>query len=165
MKIGLVSDSHGDLTSLKAAVTQMGDVELIFHMGDYVSDGFDIQKWVSIPVMAVRGNMDAFYGEGEDYIITEEEGHRILICHGHTLHVKNSLASLIQKAKNEKVDIICFGHTHIPRIKRDKSGILIINPGSVSLPKGGCPKTYGLLTIEDDRVAAEIIDLKQDGNA
>ena len=60
MRIGLVSDSHGNLGDLERAVSQMGRVEAIFHMGDYVDDALQIfghrcrylrprAIWMSIP--------------------------------------------------------------------------------------------------------------------
>ena len=36
----------------------------------------------------------------------------------------------------------CGGHTHIPMSEMKGNGILCLNPGSVSLPKGGYPKSY-----------------------
>ncbi len=41
------------------------------------------------------------------------------------------------------IDVILEGHTHIPLLSR--SGTVIrLNPGSVSLPKGGFPATYAV---------------------
>ena len=41
-------------------------------------------------------------------------------------------------------DCFLFGHIHIPTIKRD-NGIMLLNPGSITLPKGGNPATYAVL--------------------
>ena len=43
MRIGVISDSHGDRKALKGAVEAMGDVAVIFHLGDYVDDGLEVQ--------------------------------------------------------------------------------------------------------------------------
>ena len=41
-------------------------------------------------------------------------------------------------------DILIHGHTHL--LKAEKAGdITVLNPGSVSIPKGGNPNTYGIL--------------------
>jgi putative phosphoesterase len=41
-------------------------------------------------------------------------------------------------------DIFLSGHTHIPTAKKE-NGIVYGNPGSISLPKGGYPKSYAIL--------------------
>ncbi|MEG2642550.1 MAG: metallophosphoesterase family protein, partial [Eubacterium sp.] len=61
MRIGVVSDSHGNSRTLKQAIDAMGPVAVIFHLGDYVSDGESIKKMVDIPVITLRGNMDIGY--------------------------------------------------------------------------------------------------------
>lgn len=40
--------------------------------------------------------------------------------------------------------VFLSGHTHIPTAEQE-NGIWLFNPGSLSLPKGGHPKTYGIL--------------------
>ena len=41
-------------------------------------------------------------------------------------------------------DVLLHGHTHVLRAEQ-KGEILILNPGSVSLPKEGNPPTYAVL--------------------
>lgn len=158
MRLGLVSDSHGNIVDLQRAVAQMGEVDMIFHMGDFIEDGMEINKWVSVPVVTVMGNMDAFCRWGEELVLTEVEGKRIIVVHGHNFYVKNSLDSLKLKARNEKADLVFFGHSHIPHIE-EEDGVVYINPGSTSLPKGRRPKTFALVDIEGDVVRAEIVEL------
>jgi putative phosphoesterase len=38
-------------------------------------------------------------------------------------------------------DVLLFGHTHI-YLAEDRDGLFVLNPGSVSLPKGGRTNTY-----------------------
>ena len=41
-------------------------------------------------------------------------------------------------------DILIHGHTHL--LKAEKVGdVTVLNPGSVSIPKGGNPHTYAVL--------------------
>lgn len=47
-----------------------------------------------------------------------------------------------------------YGHTHLYEARVNESGVLLLNPGSVSLPKGGNPKSYavyesGRFTVKD----------------
>jgi predicted phosphodiesterase len=39
-------------------------------------------------------------------------------------------------------DILLHGHTHVPAVEPFGKGNWYINPGSVSLPKEGSPKSY-----------------------
>lgn len=73
---------------------------------------------------------------------------RVLICHGHTCGVKTSLLTAGLKAEQDHLDAFLFGHTHKPLV--DKRGrTLFLNPGTVG--KGLRP-TYGILTVEGDRI-------------
>ncbi len=50
--------------------------------------------------------------------------------------------------------VILTGHTHIPTLTRDTADCLRLNPGSVSIPKGGYPASYavyedGSFTVRD----------------
>ena len=40
-------------------------------------------------------------------------------------------------------DILIHGHTHVLRAEQ-KEGYILLNPGSVSIPKEGNPPTYGI---------------------
>ena len=69
----------------------------------------------------------------------------------------------------QKHDIFLFGHIHLPRLYENEEGILILNPGSASYPRGGNPASYAILfptrieirSLWEDRVlqALEIEDL------
>lgn len=63
MKIGIISDTHGNLESTAKAVQwfTMRSVQVIFHCGDIGS--FDVLKALAVsdvPVHAVLGNVDVF---------------------------------------------------------------------------------------------------------
>ena len=45
------------------------------------------------------------------------------------------------------LDLLCYGHFHESFIK-EKDGVLCVNPGSISLPKGDSTNSYALI---DDR--------------
>ena len=48
---------------------------------------------------------------------------------------------------NKKGDILVSGHTHIQVLEK-KDGMIWLNPGSISFPKGGNEASYA--TIEDN---------------
>lgn len=95
----------------------------------------------------VRGNCDAEVDQMvlefpimADYALLEIQGRTIYCSHGYIYH-ENHLPPL------KKGDVFLHGHTHVLQIK-EKDGIIIGNPGSVSLPKEGNPPTYAILENE-----------------
>jgi putative phosphoesterase len=68
----------------------------------------------------------------------------LFITHGHNYSPDN-----LPKNINENT-IFCFGHTHIPEAYT-KDNIYILNPGSITLPKGGSANSYAVIT--DNEIA------------
>lgn len=91
----------------------------------------------------VQGNCD-FDELFPEVILTEiEEIGNLLITHGHLNAVKVSTTKLEELAENSAANLVVYGHTHILDIRYlNTQDLLIINPGSVALPKGGNPPTY-----------------------
>lgn len=59
-------------------------------------------------------------------------------------------------------DVIVFGHTHIPFVKKI-AGKFFVNPGSVGRPFDKNPRAgYALLTVEADRITAQIKRVEYD---
>lgn len=77
---------------------------------------------------------------------------RILMCHGHTYGVKQSLVNAGFAAEAQNLDLFLFGHTHRPLVDwRGKT--LFLNPGSI----GDCRKpTYGVVTIAGGKLDGSI---------
>ena len=42
-----------------------------------------------------------------------------------------------------QIDVYLYGHTHIWKLEKNFRDVLLVNPGSTSLPKGGNPPTFG----------------------
>lgn len=105
-------------------------------------------------ILAVRGNCEAEVDQMvlefpvmADYGVLVLNGLTFFATHGHVFH-QDHMPPL------KAGDILIHGHSHI--LKAEKSGDnWILNPGSVSIPKGGNPPTYGIL---DDTVFS-ILDL------
>lgn len=92
----------------------------------------------------VRGNCDTEVDQMvlefpvmADYALFVIDGLTIYATHGHVYN-KEKLPPV------KKGDILLHGHTHILTAERF-SDITVLNPGSVSIPKGGNPHTYGIL--------------------
>lgn len=162
MKIGIVSDTHGDwLTWQQITNDFFQDVELILHSGDVLyhgprnplPPGYDPKALANainnspVPILIVRGNCDAEVDQmvlnvpiASPYLFTVLDGMRILILHGHNQQEEE----LTQMAKKWKIDLCITGHTHIAKLDR-REGTVFFNPGSCSLPKGPGIPSIGIL--------------------
>lgn len=100
-------------------------------------------------ILAVRGNCDTEVDQMvlefpilADYGLLLADGKCIYATHGHVFN-ENHLPPLVDG------DVLIHGHTHLLEAKtvetEDHKKIAILNPGSVSIPKGGNPATYALL--------------------
>lgn len=109
-------------------------------------------------IYAVRGNCEAEVDQMvlefpvlADYMVLfadckEQAAKAVYATHGHVYHETNL-------PPMKPGDVLLHGHTHVLRAERIGE-ILILNPGSVSIPKGGNPPTYavlddGVFTIKD----------------
>jgi len=159
MKIGVVSDSHGNRFFLQKAIQKMSEVELIFHLGDLASDGYFISEKLKKPVVSVRGNCD-FSLKAPAYQKIEVAGKSFFLTHGHLYHVQFGYDRLIYKAEEEQVDVALFGHTHMSMVFSEK-GILFMNPGSTVQPRGGRPRSIGILLIQEGKIIPSIVNIDE----
>ncbi|WP_050786944.1 metallophosphoesterase family protein [Pseudoramibacter alactolyticus] len=159
-RIGVVSDSHGNIMNLQNAVLAMGEVDAIFHLGDYVRDAKKINVWSKVPVYWIRGNCDMGDSEGVELAKIKIAGKTIMACHGHLFGVKQDLAPLLCRGMEEKVDAVLFGHTHHTFIGEEE-GILLLNPGALIGGHYSDAPSYAIVTIDRDEIAGEIHSLNQ----
>lgn len=159
MKIGIVSDSHGDMESLRAAVSQMGKIDMLIHAGDHYNDALTLSKEIETQVSAVTGNCD-WPVPGMDEKIIQAKGYKILVTHGNKYGVKASKQRLIEKLKKEKFDLIVYGHSHVPEVTCLPEGVLM-NPGSTSRSRDGSKNSYGIVEIGARGLKAYIHELKR----
>ena len=166
MKIMIASDLHGSAPSvarLLAAFDASGAETLVI-LGDILyhgprndlPEGYDPKIVIALlspyaeKLLCVRGNCDAEVDQmvlpfpimAETATLTVDE-RTWFAAHGHRAGANptdNDLPSL------PRGSVVLTGHTHIPTCDCDESGngILRLNPGSVSIPKGGFPATYAL---------------------
>ena len=59
-------------------------------------------------------------------------------------------------ALEKELDVILFGHTHISKIEYGSTGILMMNPGSMSEPRLG-KASFGVIVIEDGILTPRIV--------
>lgn len=160
MKYLVVSDIHGALKGASAIkeLEDFHETDAVLLLGDILYHGprndlpEDYAPKEVIPlisalkdrIIAVRGNCDAEVDQmvlgfpiSADYNELFVGKHKVFMTHGHVYSPKNmpELSSGM---------IFLSGHTHLPEAHQ-KDGVFILNPGSISLPKGGHPCTYGIL--------------------
>ncbi len=158
MKIIVLSDTHGRNRGFLESIMYDTRPDMIFHLGDYVGDGENISKILGVPSLIVRGNGDFGSGYNEEEII-EIKGKKIFLTHGHRYDVRYGLDNIIYRGMELEVDMVLFGHTHIPVNIREKD-MIIMNPGSPSFPRGlFADKTFGVIEI-DSEINTEIIKMK-----
>jgi len=158
MKIMVISDTHGNYLAPLAFLDEIEALDLIIHLGDEISDAKMLQNLTPIPLLMVPGNCDTGAREPRE-LSGNIGGQQFFITHGDIYRVKNGLESLKIKAAGEQATIVLFGHTHTPSVVRE-DGILYVNPGT--LMAGSKVRSYALLTISGQDVAAEIIQLAPD---
>lgn len=151
-KIGVFSDTHGSIDHLEFFLDKLGCLDSIFHLGDYVRDAEPLSNRLGTGYVAVRGNCDPWSDIPTERII-EWNGNRILLLHGHT---KSEKVSLYYSALAQNCNCILYGHTHFASIERYQD-ILIVNPGSLSLPRGGQKPSCAVLSINSGTLAAELL--------
>ena len=175
MRYLVLSDIHGGVEPLEKALEyfDLFKCDYLVLLGDLLNhgprnrlpDSYNTLKVVEIlnryshRTIAVRGNCDSEVDSmmfnfpcnaPYAYIFIPVEGRivRIFLTHGHLYHFKNS--DDLNKIGLSSVDLVLSGHTHLSGIFKTGSGLININPGSLSLPKGGTTAGFGL--ISEDRV-------------
>ncbi len=156
-KIFLLGDTlyHGPRNPLPEGHGPMGVVEALKPYGD--------------KIVAARGNCDAdvdlmmldFVKIEDEYAVVEDQVTdaagkqktiRMFLSHGHIFMPEcfpaNALDQLEPGEAIEKsdrpIDAYLYGHTHIYQLQKNFKDVLMVNPGSTSLPKGDNPPTFGL---------------------
>ena len=159
MKILVISDSHGDVTSIQKIISLHRDAELLIFLGDGLRDLASASDVIpaTMATVSVCGNCD-FFSLGSLSARDEEtltvEGRRLFITHGHKYGVKGGLGALASAAHSRGADIVLFGHTHEPhesRVEIDGRSIQLFNPGSIGRPHDRLTH-YGILDIRKNGV-------------
>ena len=165
MRIGLISDTHDNLTLVEKAVKQLNqeNVELVLHAGDYTSP-FTIAKFkpLKCKLIGVFGNNDGDhellkkrFSETQNCEIRErfaqiDAGNfKIALHHGEETELQNALVNC------GGFDCVVSGHTHIP-VNKTKGKTMVICPGEV------CGYLYNkpsMALLDTDKREARIIQL------
>lgn len=179
MRVGVLSDSHipsSTRTLPEQVFRAFEGVDLILHAGDiYVASALDALETIA-PVLAVGDMIDLAIGQPrvEERRLLELEGVRIALVHKLVLPgvhsevfpgtltnllpaeaVRPAFASLLRS----DVDVCVFGDTHYEVLERH-AGVLLLNPGSPTLPRQMMRLgTVGLLDISGGHAEARLVSL------
>ena len=153
MRIGVFSDSHGDISTAKRFFDSLSPLDCLFHLGDHAADGEKLGKLFSCPVYAVRGNCDYRSGEPLERVV-DLEGKRFLLLHGHQYYYADAL---FYRGEEVHADMVLYGHTHMPDLCAD-GPMLLLNPGSLSRPRGGSANSCALITLKGNDLNVRFIN-------
>lgn len=159
MKIGLVSDTHGDVEAWGKAMRLFAGCDYILHAGDHFYNGafnpvlptyypkqlVELMNDCETPILHARGNCDsevdsfALRDPIVPFVLARLGDWDFLVIHGH----QHDEAGLEDLGRRYRADVVVRGHTHQLGIKRHDP-LLLVNPGSISIPMGGNPASAGI---------------------
>jgi putative phosphoesterase len=137
MKIGILSDSHGCIDTVKCALMEFRakGVDIVIHCGD-IDDAPTVSAFSGCDVHFVYGNCDADRA-GIDRAIADNgctlhdpfghlelAGKQIAWLHGDNARLKRELEL------SGHYDYLFYGHTHVAE-RRLVGDTLVINPGAL----------------------------------
>ena len=157
-KILVVSDTHKKLIDFKKLL-QIYENEItdVIHLGDNCTDADDfIDLYENLNFHVVKGNCD-YTQRCSDFKLATFEYAKIFMTHGHEYDVKFGLNTLCYEGLERNANIILFGHTHSSLLEK-VNDVIMMNPGSLSYPRGVVERTYAVIQIDDDGVNCKIYD-------
>ena len=157
MKLMFASDIHGAAECCEKMLKRFDEekAEKLFLLGDILYHGprndlpadYAPKRVIAMlnerknQLLCVRGNCDTEVDQMvldfpimAEYAILYLGGRTVFLTHGHKFNTDTP--PLLNEG-----DILLHGHTHVQTIDESRS-YTYMNPGSVSLPKNGMPKSY-----------------------
>ena len=162
MKVLVLADTHVNDTGMlpERLRSELKSADMVIHAGDYTGERLLEQLRASAgDFRGVYGNMDpeGIRKELRAKEIIEIEGVRIGVTHPSEGGSPVGLAARVRaKFEEEDTEVIIYGHSHEPQNEKIDN-ILYLNPGSAT---GAFPARYGsfgVLTIENGVIRAEIV--------
>ncbi|MBM4045513.1 MAG: metallophosphoesterase family protein [Planctomycetes bacterium] len=154
-RIGVLSDTHGNLPLMRAVVAMMLDkfrVDAIYHLGDNYADSAELETH-HLRVLNVPG---LYCQEYTSHLIPKKiwdhvGGLAIVMAHARQDLTDDDTA---------KADVILCGHTHAyEALRRGKR--LFVNPGHLKAETHkDRPATFGIVEIADGKAHAKILNLE-----
>ena len=155
LTVAVVSDTHGRLSD--ELLSQLRGTDAIVHAGDMCSSlDYDVLDAIA-PTFMCLGNNDWSFEYGDRF------GNSARLRLG---GLTWELCHYRERLDLAGADIAICGHTHRPGIETTPEGVLLMNPGSPTYPRGIMGPTIGRITIADGAVEdAAIVELPQEKKA
>lgn len=181
MRYLVISDLHGAHEQTEQALKffEKFNCDMLVLLGDLLNHGprnkipysYDPIQTANVlnryknKIISVRGNCDSEVDSmmfsfpcnspyGYLIVNTKLGARKIFLTHGH-LHNFFDKENL-EKLALQEADIVLSGHTHIAGINKLDSGVYNVNPGSVSIPKGGTKAGFAI--IDDNAISLYNLD-------
>jgi putative phosphoesterase len=164
MKVIVVSDSHGEQENIKklSLIAKEEKAEKVIHLGDDYDDA-DLLMNEGITIERVPGVFSAYYTERDipNRKVIALEGWKLLLTHTKERH-QNDLTDDIppgEYLKSASVDIMLYGHSHVPAISIENN-VYLINPGHLKTDdKRGYEPSYAVMDITRESIEIIIMGL------
>ena len=150
--VGILSDNHSDWPPHIAE--SLAGVDAIIHAGDIGPYKLVLDMEAIAPTTAVLGNTDGDMPINESAVVTLD-GKKFFVQHIVDPH--RLQASLRERLKRIEPDVVVFGHTHMPFCET-LGGVLFLNPGSVTQPRGDYRPSMVRLTIDHGKITSKFIE-------
>jgi putative phosphoesterase len=162
MRLGVVSDTHKHIANLTRAIEflKTQNVKMFIHLGD---DYTDPEETAEHDFLRVPGVFSEVYTDERvpNRMIKNVIGWRLLLTHTVASHPNDQPGDLKPEdlIRERRVDVVLYGHTHLPEIKQEK-GIIFVNPGHLkNEDKRGSPATFAFVELTINRMLARIYRL------
>jgi uncharacterized protein len=144
MKILVLADTHNKLPEQVVELAREADE--IWHLGDVCEPTItDDLETIGPRLTVVRGNCDW----NNDWPLVVDLTHEGL---------KFRLVHIPPETTPDDVDVVLHGHTHVPRNEK-RRGVLFLNPGCVTRPNRGAPRSVAWLEIQNKKLNWKLVAL------
>lgn len=151
MRALVISDTHRYLDNAEKVIGRYKDINTVIHLGDLVEDVEKLKrKFKEREFHYVAGNNDFCRNVPYEKMVTIG-GKKILLTHGHRQRVNYNMLSISLWGREQGADVVIFGHIHQP-VLDESMGIMLFNPGSISLPRSTHYPTYGILEVTESGI-------------
>jgi putative phosphoesterase len=144
-RIFVLADTHNRLPERVKEIARGADE--IWHMGDVCTETIiDELRAVGPRITVVRGNCDSNL-DWPLVVDIERSGLKLRLQH------------VPPDQPPDDVDVVLYGHTHVPRNER-RGSVLFLNPGCVTRANQGAPPSVAWLEIADGKMNWKLVPLR-----
>jgi uncharacterized protein len=154
--LGIFSDTHGYLDP--TIWEHFADVDLLVHAGDIGTEHTLAQISTYKPAKIVYGNADTLELRQSmpEFQVFTVEGIKMLL-----IHIALSKGDLLPRvhalAKENNVNWVIFGHTHMPMFQQSTRlpGVMLVNPGAAGKQGFHKKRTMLKFTLDQGKLLAK----------